>query len=77
MKNIETTTQTILSTTATVYDADGKLTESGLTVIQIDEPETSDLDSLIIVGITAHRLSDLERNGDTLHSLAAGWSVVL
>jgi len=77
MKNIESAQSTTISTSASIYDSNGILTESCATVVQIDEPEMGDRDSVIVINGTAHALSDIERDGDTLTSLAAGWTVQL
>lgn len=77
MNNLEATIYTTLSTNANVYDGNGKLTQSGVTVIQIDEPKCSSNDSRIVIGNTSHASQDIEQDGDTLTSLAASWTVKL
>lgn len=77
MNNLETSLHTTLSTNANVYDRDGQMTQSGVTVIQIDEPKHSSNDSRIVIGNTSHALQDIEQDGDTLTSLAASWTVKL
>ena len=77
MSNLEATIYTTLSTNANVYDGNGQLTQSGVTVIQIDEPKYSNNDSKIVIGNTSHSLQDIEQDGNTLTSLAASWTVNL
>lgn len=77
MKNIESAITETLSTNATVIDANGMIVDRGLTVLLINEPEYGDMDSRYVIGRTEHRESDIIRDGDTLTSLAAGWTVQL
>lgn len=76
---IEATLPTVetLSTNATIYDADGLQTESGVTVQLVTESKYSDDDSRYIIGRTEHVAQDVANEGGELRSLAAGWTVKL
>jgi hypothetical protein len=74
----EAVTQT-LSTSATIYDANGYMQTAGVTVMLRTEPSYSADESVYIIGGTAHVASDIEHDEEAnkLRSLAAGWTVKL
>lgn len=62
-------TETILSEAASIYDANGYLTQSGVTVCDCGE--------IVTIGGTAHAKTDLRINSYRIESLIAGWLVIL
>jgi hypothetical protein len=79
VKNLESATEYLLSEEAAIIESDGQVTASGVTVKLILEPANSAIDSMVIIGQTAHAWSDMipSDDGDSIWSSAAGWTLKL